>query len=89
MAFLNWREPFRLSNDDDTPEVRYCVEVINASALEEPVLVSQCNISETRFNFTIPPLSWCYLYVVIVTPVNSVGNGVQGAVSYFGTEMSE
>ena len=89
MAFLNWTAPFRLRNPDNTPEVAYCVEVINGSSSEEPVLVSQCGISETRFSFTIPPQSWCYLYVAIVTPINTVGRGVQGALSYFGTETSE
>lgn len=89
MAFLNWTEPFRLRNDDDTPEVSYCVEIMNGSSSEQPKLDSQCGISDTSFSFTIPPLSWCYLYVAVVTPINIVGRGVQSAVSYFGTETSE
>ena len=87
-AFLNWTEPHRLTNADDTPDISYCVEIINASASGVPTLDGQCGLMEANFSFTIPSLSWCYLYMALVTPINMAGPGVQGAVSYFGTDTS-
>lgn len=87
VVFLNWTEPFRLANVDGTPELDYCVEVVNSSASGEPMLVSECGINVTEFSYPIPPLRWCHRYLTVVTPVNMAGRGILEA-AYFQYERA-
>lgn len=86
VAILDWEEPFRLNNSDGSPDLTYCVELVNASYSEEPLIISRCGLSETEFNYTIPSQRWCYRYITLVTPINMAGRGVQETKFRFGDE---
>ena len=71
--FLTWTSPFTLDITNVNPDVTYCVGVVNSTS--SLTLHSQCGITETVFNYTLPHDSVCHMYMFTVTPVNVVGNG--------------
>ena len=68
---LSWTAPFSLNITTENPDISgYCVDVYSPD-----LIFSQCEISETAFNYTLPSDSDCYTVTLTVTPVNVVGNG--------------
>ena len=70
---LNWIAPFTLDIAGVDPDITYCVGVVNSTS--SSTLHSQCGITETEYEYPIPPDSACHDHMVTVTPVNVVGNG--------------
>ena len=70
--FLTWTAPFTLDIAGVDPDITYCVGVVNSTS---STLHSQCGITETEYEYPIPPDSACHMYMFTVTPVNPVGNG--------------
>ena len=70
---LTWTAPFTLDITTVDPDITYCVGVVNSTS--SSTLHSQCGITETEYEYPIPPDSACHDHMVTVTPVNAVGNG--------------
>lgn len=60
-----------LPQDFEAVNIKYCVDVVNKTS----ALLSECNITETRYTYNLPARSWCEVYRITVTPVNCLGNG--------------
>jgi hypothetical protein len=67
IIYINWTPPI-----SDQP-ITYCVDVTNTSLPSS--LHSECDITRTEYNYTLPPRSWCTEYFISIVPVNEVGNG--------------
>ena len=67
---LTWTAPFTLDIRGVDPDITYCVCVTSSLTLH-----SQCVITETEYEYPIPPDSACHDHMVTVTPVNPAGNG--------------
>ena len=76
---LNWTAPFSLDITDVDTDITYCVGVVNSTS--SSTLHSQCGITETEYEYPIPPDSACRDHMVAVTPVNVVGNGTLSTLS--------
>ena len=68
---LSWTAPFSLDITNNDPAIGYCVDVYRSGSLVH----SECGITETEFNYTLPPDGSCHNYTFTVTPVNAAGNG--------------
>ena len=79
MISLNWTAPFTLDIPGD-PDITYCVGVVYSTS--SSTLHSQCGITETEYEYPIPPDSACHDHMVTVTPVNSAGNGTSSTLTY-------
>ena len=75
---LTWTAPFTLDIAGVDPDITYCVGVVNSSS----TLHSQCGITETEYEYPIPPDSACHDHMVTVTPVNPAGNGTSSLLTY-------
>ena len=72
---LTWTAPFTFNIRGVDPDIAYCVGAVNSTS-SSIQLHSQCGITETEFEYPIPPDSGCHDYIVTVTPVNPAGNGI-------------
>ena len=70
---LTWTAPFTLDITGVDPDITYCVGVVNSTS--SSILHSECGITETEYEYPIPPDSACHMYMFTVTPVNVAGNG--------------
>ena len=78
---LTWTPPFTLDIRGIKPDISgYCVDVFTASSSAR--LHSECEITDTKFSYPMPPRNWCDLIIFTITPVNVVGNGTRNTVSY-------
>ena len=77
---LNWTAPFTLDIPKVDPDITYCVGVVDS--ISSSTLHSQCGITETEYEYPIPPDSACHDYMVTVTPVNVVGNGTSSPLTF-------
>ena len=72
IATLSWTAPFSLDITNNDPAISgYCVDVYRAGSLVH----STCEVTETEFNYLLPPDGLCHVYTFTVTPVNAAGNG--------------
>ncbi len=78
---LTWTPPFSLDIPRVDPDITgYCVGVVNSTS--SLVIHSQCGITDTQYNYTVPPNDTvCDTYTFTVTPVNIVGNGTSSSVT--------
>ncbi len=78
---LTWTPPFSLDICYVDPDIAgYCVGVVNSTS--SLVIDSQCDITDTQYNYTVSPRSTpCDTYTFTVTPVNIVGNGTSASVT--------
>ncbi len=78
---LNWTAPYSLDITSVDPDISgYCVGVVNSTS--SLVMHSQCNITDTQYNYTVSPNDIvCDTYTFTVTPVNKVGNGTSASVT--------
>ena len=79
---LTWTSP----DIHEGPNITYCVEEVNITSGQE--LHSECNLTVTEFNFTIPLHSECHATLFTVTPVNVVGSGPGSQMPFFVTDLS-
>ena len=77
---LTWKAPFTLDITGVDPDITYCVGVVNSTSSSS--LHSQCGITETGYEYPIPPDSACHDHMVTVTPVNPAGNGTSSTLTY-------
>ena len=77
---LTWTAPFTLDITGVDPDITYCVGVVNPTS--SSILHSQCGITETEYEYPIPPDSACHDHMVTVTPVNPAGNGTSSTLTY-------
>ena len=77
---LSWTAPFTLDLPYVDPDITYCVDVVNSSC--SSIVLSECDLTVTRFNFFIPIGRVCDNYTFTVTPVNVVGNGTTVTLGY-------
>ena len=77
---LTWTAPFTLDIPNVDPDITYCVDVVNSTS--SSTVLSECGITVTGFNFSIPIGRVCDNYTLIVTPVNVVGNGTAVTLGY-------
>ena len=77
---LTWTAPFTLDIRGVDPDITYCVGVVNSTS--SSTLHSQCGITETEYEYPIPPDSACHDHMVTVTPVNPAGNGTSSSSTY-------
>ena len=82
---LNWLSPFSLDIYNVDPDITYCVNVLNSTT--HTVVDSQCGITETEYEYPVPPDAICHIYLFTVTPINVVGNGTTNFFSYFATRQ--
>ncbi len=80
----SWIPPETLDIDDQEDIEGYCVEVVNSISLV--TLHSECNITATNYSYTIPLMSWCFVPLFTVIPINVVGRGTPSTKSYIGAE---
>ena len=81
----SWLPPFTLDIDRIEEDIEgYCVDAVNSVTLA--TLLYECGVNTTEYIYPIPPLSWCFITLFTVTPINIVGRGVTSTVSYFGTD---
>ena len=80
LTYLTWTAPPSL---DDISG--YCVDIRSNSF----TIFSECGITETEFNYTLPSYSACNNYMFTLTPVNDLGNGTRFTGSYSGTKPSK
>ena len=78
---LTWTAPFTLDISNVDPDITYCVDVVNSTS--SSIVLSECRITVTGFNFSIPLGRVCDNYTFTVTPVNVVGNGTAVTLGYF------
>ena len=62
-AIITWRLPVSL---DVMEDLTFCVKVTGLVV---------CNVKDTEFEFSLPPMSWCRRIVYSVTPINLAGRG--------------
>ena len=55
---LTWTSPFTLDITGVDPDITYCVGVVNSTS--SSTLHSQCEITETEYEYPIPPDSACH-----------------------------
>ena len=72
---LTWTAPFTLDITGVDPDITYCVGVVNFTSGSSSTLHSECGITETEYEYPIPPDSACHDHMVTVTPGNPAGNG--------------
>ena len=77
---LTWTAPFTLDIPNVDPDITYCVDVVNSTS--SSIVLSECGITVTGFNFSIPIGRVCDNYTFTVTPVNVVGNGTAVMLGY-------
>ena len=77
---LTLTAPFTLDIRGVNPDITYCVDVVNSTS--SSTLHSLCGISETEYEYPIPPDSACHDHMVTVTPVNPAGNGTSSTLLY-------
>ena len=77
---LTWTAPFTLDISNVDPDITYCVDVVNSAS--SSIVLSECGITVTRFNFSIPIGRVCDNYTFTVTPVNGAGNGTAVTLGY-------
>ena len=77
---LSWTAPFTLDIPNNDPDITYCVDIVNSTS--SSVVLSECGITVTEFNFFIPIGGVCDNYTFTVTPVNVVGNGTIVTLGY-------
>ena len=65
-AIITWRPPASLNMMEVSDDLTFCVEVTSLEV---------CNVTDTEFEFSLPPMSWCGLLVISVTPINLAGRG--------------
>ena len=70
---LTWTAPFTLDLTNVDPDITYCVDVVNSTS--SSTVLSECEITVTGFNFSIPIDRVRDDYTFTVTPVNLAGNG--------------
>ena len=70
---LTWTAPFTLDITIVDADITYCVSVVNSTS--SLALHLECGITETEYEYPIPPDSACHDHMVTVTPVNPAGNG--------------
>ena len=56
------------------------MDVVNSTS--SSIVLSECEITVTGFNFSIPNGRVCDNYTFTVTPVNVVGNGTNATLGY-------
>ena len=78
---LTWTAPFTLNIRGVHPDITYCVGVVYPTS--SSTLHSQCGITETEYEYPIPPDSACHNLMVTVTPVNVVGNGTSSTLALY------
>ena len=76
---ISWTPPFSLDIPGNSDIDGYCVATYRSNSLVN----SECNIEETRYSYTLPPDSGCYIYNFTVTPVNVVGLGQMNATTTY------
>ena len=81
---LTWTAPFTLDIPGD-PDITYCVCEVNSTS--SSTLHSQCGITETEYEYPIPPDSACHDHMITVTPVNPAGNGTSSTYYLRGITM--
>ena len=74
---LVWTAPFSLLPVND---ITYCVDVVNSTT--SSIVLSECEITVTGFNFSIPIGRVCDNYTFTLTPVNADGNGTAVTLGY-------
>ena len=77
---LTWITPFTLDISNVDPDITYCVDVVNSTS--SSIVLSECGITVTGFNFSIPIGRVCDNYTFTVTPVNRAGNGTAITLGY-------
>ena len=77
---LTWTSPFTLDISNVDPDITYCVNVVNSTS--SSIVLSECGITVTGFNFSIPLGRVCDIYIFTVTPVNGAGNGTAVTLGY-------
>ena len=80
LTYLTWTAPPSIDVISG-----YCVDIRSNSSM----IFSECGITETEFNFTLPSYSACNNYTFTLTPVNVLGNGTRFTGSYSGTKPSK
>ena len=76
---LTWTAPFTLDITTNVgPDITYCVGVVNSTS--SSTLHSECGITETEYEYPIPPDSACHDHMVTVTPVNPADNGTSSSI---------
>ena len=78
---LNWIPPFSLNITTAEPDILYCIDVYNASADTELLLVSNCNVSQPGYTFTVDNPDPRDLFYFIVTPRSNVEGARNGTPS--------
>ena len=63
-------------------DISYCVGVVNSTFSISATLHSECGITETEYEYPIPPDSACHDHMVTVTPVNAAGSGTASHIHY-------
>ena len=77
---LTWTAPFTLDISNVDPDITYCVDVVNSTSLS--IILSECEINMTGFNFSIPIGRMCDNFTFTITPVNVAGNGTAVTLGY-------
>ena len=77
---ITWTAPFTLDISRVDPDITYCVDVVNSTS--SSIVLSECGITVTGFNFSIPIGRVCDNYTFTITPVNLVGNGTTVTLGY-------
>ena len=82
---LTWTAPFTLDISNVDPDITYCVDVVNSTS--SSIVLSECGITVTGFNFSIPLGRVCDNFSFTVIPVNRAGNGTAVTLGYSITGM--
>ena len=79
---LTWTAPFTLDIPNVDPDITYCVDVVNSTSSSR--VLSECGITVTGFNFSLPVGRVCDNLNIsfTVTPVNRAGNGTAVTLGY-------
>ena len=55
----------------------YCIEVTSVESF-----LTECDVTETEFEYSLPPMSWCGITIFTIIPVNIAGRGTSSEAVY-------
>lgn len=74
---LHWKSPSISNKSSDA--ITYCVNVTTATAI---TIATECTLSATEFEYSLPEVNWCDRYLFTVTPMTPLFNGTKKTVPY-------
>ena len=75
IVIISWTAPYTIDVPSTDPDIKYCVDIYDTSAVEPTLKYSKCEINQTSHQGAYyPMLIACAEYLVKVIAVNKVGN---------------